>query len=88
MPDIDTHMHKVTALLIDMRDVIIRLNNCVKDAGDVLDRAAELLRAADQSEQKCPSCDGKGELLDLYDFRMVVCKLCKGTGISNRSAGG
>ena len=60
----------------------------ITDYDEWLDTRSPTTRAAVQSEQKCPSCDGKGELHDLYSSRVVVCKLCKGTGISNRSADG
>jgi len=40
---------------------------------------AELQRAVDQHEQKCPICAGKGELM-ISLSGLEVCHTCKGTG--------
>ncbi len=44
-----------------------------------LKRDAELQRAVDQHEQKCPICAGKGELM-ISLSGLEVCHTCKGTG--------
>jgi len=49
-------------------------------------RAAELQRAAVQSEQKCPFCDGDGYWQEAN--QTFWCDMCNGTGISKRSDGG
>ena len=50
-----------------------------------LDRAAELQRAVDQHEQKCPLCFN-GWVIG-GDGLMHECPNCNRTGISNRSVG-
>jgi hypothetical protein len=44
------------------------------DDKDLLDRAAELQRAADQTEQKCPSCGGS-RVIKSGDTK-VLCPRC------------
>jgi hypothetical protein len=53
----------------------------------VPDRAAELLRAPVQSEQKCPDCNGMGRVPETA-YQYVECNACNGKGISTRSDGG
>jgi len=51
-------------------------------------RVAEQRNAPVQSEQKCPSCGGKGFEWSEFSLRDEPCSECNGTGISTRSDGG
>ena len=87
MPDIDTRKHQVTALLIDMSNVIFRLENCVKDAGNVLDRATQLLRAPVRSDAQEPY---PAEQHDYYKWFLSYqyCPFCGERVLSQPSGGG
>jgi len=52
----------------------------------LLDPRSPTLRTPVQSEQKCPSCFGRGWLKG--QGMMNKCNVCDGTGISPRSDGG
>ena len=51
-----------------------------------LNSRSPTLRAPVHAEQKCPACDGMGEINPWGTY--YTCPECNGTGISNRSAGG
>jgi hypothetical protein len=53
-----------------------------------LDTRSPTLRAPVQSEQKCPSCEGRGWNFIHGTIDKKVCSRCNGRGISNRSDGG